>query len=218
MKARWQQVAKWFDARTLRERGILLLCCIVVLVTLTYVLVLTPASQRQAAARQQISTMQREIATLEETIDAIRRRDQQDPDMVLKERRDELQERLADQRRKLSAGVAQLVAPQEIPRLLRQMLSRQQNLVLVSLENLPPEALSATADDEDTEAPVVYRHRLQLQLQGDYLGTLAYLQSLEDLPRSLVWEDVELDAGNYPQVSIRLQLYTLGLSKGWLGG
>ena len=51
-----------------------------------------------------------------------------------------------------------------------------------------------------------------------YLGLLAYLRQLDQLPRLLVWEEVAVETQEYPATTIRLRVYTLGLSEEWLGG
>ena len=47
---------------------------------------------------------------------------------------------------------------------------------------------------------------------------LAYLRQLEQLPRSMVWEDVAIETVRYPETIVRLQVHTLSLTEGWIGG
>jgi len=94
---------------------------------------------------------------------------------------------------------------------------------LLNLENQPAEVLQIAAAATEAGAaeqlsPVLYRHRLQLEFAGDYLATLAYLKKLENLPRKLVWENLEIETQQYPQARVRLSVYTLSLNKGWIGG
>jgi MSHA biogenesis protein MshJ len=57
-----------------------------------------------------------------------------------------------------------------------------------------------------------------MEFSGDYLTLLKYLRQLEDLPRSMVWEEVEVKSDDYPEATVRLQVYTLSLTEGWIGG
>jgi MSHA biogenesis protein MshJ len=71
---------------------------------------------------------------------------------------------------------------------------------------------------QDVAIPALYRHRLRMEFSGDYLTMLKYLRQLEDLPRAMVWEKVEIESDDYPDATVRLQVYTLSLTEGWIGG
>ncbi|MBD1401420.1 type II secretion system protein GspM [Pelovirga terrestris] len=216
MARQWTLLVQWFDQRALRERAVLLLCAVAVMVAAVYLLVLAPATQKRTLAGQQIERMTAEIGQLEMTETLIMARSQVDPDQELRERHDHLVEQLAEQRRQLHQGVSHLVTPAEMPELLKQMLT-QGDLHLISLENLPAERISFGKDSSD-QTLRLYRHSVQMELRGDYLGLLAYLRQLDQLPRLLVWEEVAVATKEYPTTTIRLRVYTLGLSEEWLGG
>lgn len=216
MGKQWTALVQWFDQRALRERAVLLLCAVAVMVATVYLLVLEPAAQKRSLARQQIEQMTAEIAQLEKTQTLIKARSQVDPDQELRELHDQLVEQLAEQRQQLHQGVSHLVTPAEMPELLKQMLT-QGDLHLISLENLPAELISSGKESSD-QSLRLYRHPVQLELRGDYLGLLVYLRQLDQLPRLLVWEEVAAATREYPNTTIRLRVYTLGLSEEWLGG
>jgi MSHA biogenesis protein MshJ len=216
MGKQWTALVQWFDQRALRERAVLLLCLVVVMAATVYLLVLEPATKKRKMAREQIEQMTVEIGQLEKTEALIKERSQVDPDQELRERHDQLVEQLAEQRQQLHQGVSHLVTPAEMPELLKQMLT-QGNLHLISLENQSPELISSGKESSD-QSLRLYRHPVQLELRGDYLGLLAYLRQLDQLPRLLVWDEVALETQEYPVTRIRLRVYTLGLSEEWLGG
>jgi MSHA biogenesis protein MshJ len=216
MGKQWTALIQWFDQRALRERVVLLLCVVTVMVAAVYLLVLEPAVKKRALARQQIEQMTAEIGQLEMTEAQIKERSQVDPDRKLRERYDQLVKQLAEQRQQLHQGVSHLVTPAEMPELLKQMLT-QGNLHLISLENLPAELISSDKESSN-QSLRLYRHPVQMELRGDYLGLLAYLRQLDQLPRLLVWEEVAVETQEYPATTIRLRVYTLGLSEEWLGG
>lgn len=196
----------------------MLFCGVAVLVASVYLLIIEPATRQRVAARQQIERMSADIQTMETTAGLILSRAQIDPDQGLRERHDLLVQQLEDQRQQLHQGMSDLVAPAEMPELLKQLLRHQQNLHLLRLENLAPEIIGNDGQAITDQSPRLYRHRMQMELRGDYLSALAYLRQLEQLPRLLVWEEIAFAVEDYPLTTIRLRVYTLGLTEGWLGG
>ncbi len=216
MGKQWSALVQWFDQRALRERAVLLLGAVAIMVAAVYLLVLEPAAKKRTLASRQIEQMNAEISQLEIMEDQIKARSQVDPDQELRGRHEQLVQQLAEQRQQLHLGISHLVTPAEMPQLLKQMLT-QGDLHLLALENLQPELIAAGGQSAG-QSPRLYRHRLQMELRGDYLSLLAYLRQLEELPRLLVWEEIAVSTGEYPTTTIRLRVYTLGLSEGWLGG
>jgi hypothetical protein len=56
---------------------------------------------------------------------------------------------------------------------------------------------------------LIYRHRAELTVAGNFGTLLGYLQTLQRLPGDLHWNSLQLDVAGYPQASVRLSLYTL---------
>ena len=216
MHKQWSALVQWFHQRALRERAVLLLCAVTLMVAPVYLFVLEPATQQRASAQQQIARMNAEISQLEMMEAEIRARSRVDPDQELRERHDQLVQQLAEQRQELHLGISHLVAPAEMPGLLKQILARS-DIELLRLENMAPQLVGAV--EPSAEAPSrLYRHRLQMELRGDYLSLLSYLRRLDQLPRLLVWEEIDVTTREYPLTTIRLRVYTLSLTEDWLGG
>ncbi|MET0264982.1 MAG: hypothetical protein ABW202_05155 [Duganella sp.] len=73
-----------------------------------------------------------------------------------------------------------------------------------------------------TPAPVskprelLYRHGVEIVLQGSYLDMIQYMQGLEALPVQLFWGGARLDAEQWPQARLTLTLYTLSMDEKWM--
>ncbi|PHV05500.1 hypothetical protein CSQ96_20295 [Janthinobacterium sp. BJB412] len=63
---------------------------------------------------------------------------------------------------------------------------------------------------------LLYRHGVEVVLQGGYVDMVNYMAALEALPSQLFWGKAKLDAGDYPNVRLTLTLYTLSLDKKWI--
>jgi len=63
---------------------------------------------------------------------------------------------------------------------------------------------------------MLYRHGVELVLQGSYLDMVAYMEALEHLPVQLFWGKAVLEADSYPVAKLSLTLYTLSLDDKWM--
>ena len=69
----------------------------------------------------------------------------------------------------------------------------------------------------DSQATVLYRHGVELQLQGSYLATLAYLKQLESLEWRFEWDALLFDIQDYPVGMVTLEVYTYSTERDWIG-
>lgn len=87
-----------------------------------------------------------------------------------------------------------------------------------------PAATATTTTASNGASPVVaargddawlYRHAVEVRVQGSYADMLAYLRAIEGLPRRVRWGDVEIDARAYPASTMTITLFTVSLEKTW---
>ena len=210
---------QWFDQRPQRERIALLVCVVIVLFFLVNFLVLQPFSRQRDVARSEMAELKASVAELKSRGAVIEARKGIDPDQGNRVRLEVLAQQAEQLQQQLNENIVNLVSPREMPELLKDLLTQQKRLQLLSLKNLPPELLDLGGQGAaDAVLPTLYRHRLQMEFSGDYLTLLKYLRQLEQLPRSMVWEEVEVGSDQYPAATVRLQVYTLSLTEGWIGG
>lgn len=62
----------------------------------------------------------------------------------------------------------------------------------------------------------IYRHEVEIELQGTYLELLSVLQEMEKLPWQLYWSKASLRTEEHPQSTLSLRVFTLSLDKTWL--
>ena len=58
---------------------------------------------------------------------------------------------------------------------------------------------------------------MTINFEGDYLSTLDYIRSVEQLGWRVFWEGVRIDSSDYPRSRVTVSLYTLSLDEGWIG-
>lgn len=218
MKARLLAWGERIDALSLRERTLLFVTAAVILVVLVNTLLLNPllAEQKQLSARMlqnqgQISAAQLQIQVLATT-------SRVDPNQAQQAKLAQLTERLRELDQTLLDNEKGLVAPERMVGLLQDILSRNEGLSLVSLKSLPVKNLVDTKTEPQKNSPqqFIYKHGVEIIVQGEYLDLLNYLASLEKLPWQMYWSDANLKVEQYPKSTLSLTLYTLSLDRKWL--
>lgn len=225
MSARELRMAERYNRLKDRERLAVFVAGVVVILGLGFLLAIDGALVRQKSLRQSVESQQRELAQLQAQNADLTRSLGRDPDATSRER-------IATLRAELSAFDAELrdmqrglVAPERMVRLLEGMLAGNSRVRLVSLKTLPVtslvEPVKQVADDGSGSVAVeqrqlVYKHGIELTVEGSYPDLVEYQARLEKLPWQMFWARSQLDASRYPEVRLTLTLYTLSLDKAWL--
>ena len=114
--------------------------------------------QKNNHLSKQISSIKAELAELTAKEQVISARKGVDPDRKDRERLGVLMEESAKLKQQLQEGIVNLVPPQDMPGLLKDLLTRQEKLELVSLENLAPQQLKFGQQESAEEfGPKLYR-------------------------------------------------------------
>jgi MSHA biogenesis protein MshJ len=235
MKQQWRKLAARINALALRERVLVFVAALAVLAYALW-LVLAPLLARQERLRAELAAQQAEALGMAAELAAKQRAFQADPNAAaltqlaaLRIERDRLRTDLQAMRTGL------VVAEQMVP-MLQRLVAANRNLKLVSLRSLPVSGLSeaagpaavapAAVSDGSANAPgtpaggrpreVLYRHGVELVLQGSYLHMIDYMEALQALPTQLLWGRAELAAQAYPRAQLTLTLYTLSLDDRWM--
>lgn len=237
----WIKLSTKLDALTLRERAMVFVAATGAILFLLYTLAVEPMLTRQKVLLAQIKQQQNQVAGIDLEITAKAQGFNLDPDA---QERARLQSTRAEIDR-ISAGLLAvqkgLVAPEKIAPLLENLLRGHGKLRLMALKTLPvtgmnetlapavqtapsaaPAAVAPTAANQPTPpAPpkareLLYRHGVEIVLQGSYLDMVTYMDALEALPVQLFWGKASLDAQEYPNSRLTLTLYTLSLDQKWM--
>jgi MSHA biogenesis protein MshJ len=75
---------------------------------------------------------------------------------------------------------------------------------------------SAGSAEVPSQPELLYRHGVEIVLQGGYLDMINYMSTLEASPTQLFWGKARLDATQYPHATLTLTLYTLSLDEQWM--
>ena len=62
----------------------------------------------------------------------------------------------------------------------------------------------------------LYRHGVEIRLEGSYGELQAYVTQLEQLQQRLVWGQLQYKVLEYPRAEMSLTVYTLSPDRAWL--
>ena len=118
---------------------------------------------------------------------------------------------------------------------LEEMIGRQTGLRLLSLKTLavapllePKKAEAAMpnvpnvpnaarpGDQPANVAAGLFKHGVEIRLEGSYQELAAYLERLEHGKMKLLWSTASLSAEKHPRLVLTLTIYTLSLDRAWL--
>lgn len=237
MKDYWQRLQLRIDALSLRERAMAFAITALALVTLVNTFVLDALWGKQKQLSQQITLDQQQIAAIQADIQARVKSTEIDPDANNRVHLQNLKQQSARMREQLTGAQNGLVAPDRMAALLEELLKRNGRLHLVSLKTLPATLATGPGQQgignrENSVQPAgtgggakpgpegalnaVYKHGVEVVVQGGYSDILQYLSQLEAMPWQLFWDGASLQVEQYPKNTLILHLYTLSLDKKWL--
>lgn len=212
-----------------RERGLAVLAAVVLIIGLGEQILIEPVLKRRALLLGQISAQRSERDTMQQHLAGTGG----DPNAALRAQRDALLTQVRATDREFYALQSGLVQPQHMGALLQSLLTEHRGLQLLGLRSLPVTAVGEPGSDvakktATASAPGVaasdtgsaaeawlYRHAVEIRVQGNYADMLGYLQALEAMPRRVHWGDLDIDARNSPANVMTVTLFTVSLERSW---
>lgn len=243
MKAKLKQYVDRLDAMSLRERVLIFLMLAAVMVALIFTSAIDPLIAKQKVLSQNLAQTQAQTQAMEAQIQALAEASKLDPDAANKQRLAQLQFQREAAYTDLAVMQKGLVSADKMTQLLRDLLGKNPRLKLVSMKTIPAAPLLDAAKPADkanlvspeikpdtkpennttpTPTPTrvaqlgLYKHAVEITVDGSYADLLAYLNELEHMPWHVYWGSVSLSARDAPVSRLTLVVYTLSLDKTWL--
>ncbi|MDK8466056.1 MSHA biogenesis protein MshJ [Marinobacter sp. SS13-12] len=226
LRQQLDQGAAWFNERPIRERALLTITALVVVLFAGWELAAAPVVASNEQLRSRLVTLSDTRASLMEQQGLLTEQLASDPSQVLRDQLAARQQRLERLNNELAETTGRLIAPRAMVVLLRDMLAAQDKLELLGVDLLAPVPVfdrqsgstlgDASGNDESAE-PLLFAHDAEIVLRGGYMDVLAYLETLEAMDARLGWVLLEYDSSEYPDNEVRIRVRTLSLDRAWLG-
>ena len=225
MKNQWLKLAARYDALQLRERRLVAVAILGGIVLIGYGLFVEPALKRTqlaesglAEARVLISSSQAQSVAVQAS--------SPNPDDSARAELDGLKSQLSELAGRLDLMENSLVPPQRMAGLLEEMIGRKTGLRLLALKTLPvaplldkkpgPDDAAKPVDKPANPSSGLFKHGVEIKLEGSYQELSAYLERLEQSKLKLLWSSVALSADKHPKLVLTLTVFTLSLDRAWL--
>jgi MSHA biogenesis protein MshJ len=223
----WQSITVKFEALNKRERLMVTCAIFAAAFFILNTLLLSPTLTRQQRISKELAIDNAQIETMRQELELLSRTPVIDPDAQNRQRISALQSQLKLLERDLNGLQSTLISPEEMPELLRSLLKKNGALKLIALKTLPATSLienestnltgkDAVINVADNKNPPVFKHGVEITIEGRYLDLLEYISDLEKMPWHVLWSKVNLNAEDYPDTQLILTVYTLSLDKNWL--
>jgi MSHA biogenesis protein MshJ len=227
VKQLWKRYAERIDLLSLRERVMVFSALMVVLLAVVYTAYIDGEVKKEARLSSAIAKKQAEGKALQDQLMKIATSRGLDPDRIPREQLEAVRKQLADVESQISAEERKFTAPAQMRRVVEELLARSRAIQLVAMKSLPTTSIAeARAQAQAGSKPaavkpsgaerLIFRHGIEIAVNGPYLDLLAYLAALERLPTQLYWSSLDIDASRYPRHTMKLIVYTLSLDRAWL--
>jgi MSHA biogenesis protein MshJ len=223
MKDQWRKYGRRFDAMSMRERLMVYVAVVSLVLFAGFQFGMAKALSGSTRLSAQIQQNQGETAIAQQQSQILARSLADDPNVALRKQIAAITQQVEEKDATVRSVQKGLVPPTKMAAVLENMLNRSRGVKLVSLKTLPVKTLverpveeGAAEAAEVVDEHQVYKHGVEITLQGGYLELADYLARLEQLPWQMFWARTDMDASDYPRVRVTLTLYTLSLDKAWL--
>ena len=206
-----QRYADRVDAMSLRERVFIFLAVAVALVAIADSALFEPILKGQKAGSLRIQQQQDEIRTMQAQVQAYAQARSGEGANARRQRLEKRKVELAALDREIGEKHRGLVTSERMAKMLSEIVKRNPDVELVSLRTLGATGLANAPGGSG-----IYRHGVEIAVSGSYLKMLNYVGQLERLPAKIFWGNMDLQAGAYPQITLKITLYTLSPDKTWL--
>lgn len=234
MKAGLQPLMARFDALSARERGLLAAALLAGVIFVMWTALIEPDRTRTRIAEQNIAAQQVQSQLLQTKIAVLQSPDKS-PEVLARAELDSLKKQLGETGERLATLESVLVSPQRMTGLLESMIGGRSGLRLLSLRTLPVQPVLENKEKEGgvkndgakasagpmksgtaVEAGGLFKHGVELRLEGSYADLADYLRRLEQQPQKLLWSNVSLVAEKQARLVLTLTVFTLSLDRTWL--
>ncbi len=205
------------EALSLREKVLVAATVSVLIISLSQFFLVDPRLSKRASLNSQLNNILASNGRLQLQLDDKLLMPRKNRQQVLAKEIVDLEADLERQAEQIQEATVTMVAADQMPELLQELLSRQ-SVELTGLQNLAPKSMLEESIDEGRPGSVqLYQHGIELELKGDFHALRRYLLAVENQPWQLIWDSVHFEFVPGGQSVMQLRVKTLSTDDVWLG-
>lgn len=204
-----------------RERFLAVLAAVALLAFVINISLLEPQQRKLRDLRRLNDTHVAELGTINRTLAQIESDVAKGLDPFAEKRAvlNELKRQIADAA--LVHGQME-VTNSQVGTLIRELIDDSSGVALVSLKTLPAAVFQlpdstvpgSGVADPGNAPPTLYRQGIEVNLRGNYMALLSYLENLQKYPKRLFWSEARLESSGQQEPVLRLVIYYLSKQPG----
>lgn len=221
--SQWQQLSEQYLQLQLRERRLIYLASLVLLLWLGALYAVEPLWQSLQASKQQQKLVLQQMAQLQQQVDTVLQVLNTDPNTQIRSQISQSEQKRDELSQQIKQLTGRYVSPEQMLPLLQDVLKSSPGVKLLRMRSLQAEPVSlapapqvaapatavATPGQSVPAAPLLYLHKTEISFSGQYAQLQRLLQQLEQLPWQLHWHQLEYKVSEHPQAELRLELETI---------
>ncbi len=221
--SRWQQLSEQYLQLQLRERRLIYLASLALLLWLGALYAVEPLWQSLQASKQQQKLVLQQMAQLQQQVDTVLQVLNTDPNTQIRTQISQSEQKRDELSQQIKQLTGRYVSPEQMLPLLQDVLKSSPGVKLLRMRSLQAEPVSlapspqvaapapavATPGQSMPAAPLLYLHKTEISFSGQYAQLQRLLQQLEQLPWQLHWHQLEYKVSEHPQAELRLELETI---------
>ncbi|TWX72722.1 type II secretion system protein GspM [Colwellia sp. C1TZA3] len=230
--AQWLVYSEKFSNSTPREQYLIIASGLVAIIFILYNLFLETPIQRIEQLNKQVVQTQQSNKNTQNSIQVLEQGLSEDPNIALRKQLLQYQAKLGGIDKRLLTLTSDLIDPIQMRYALIKLLKLQKGVKLLSFKVLPASAVTQNkannAADKTTTAKAgaikaqspqlrLYRHGINIKLQGQYFQLKDYLTQLENLSWTFFWQAFDYQLKAYPVSELEIEIYSLSTAQEFIG-
>ena len=214
MKSYWNKFQLAFNGLELRERKLVMLTSIILLLALLVALLWLPLLQAWQKNSARLNQMQKGVTSAQQAIVQLKENAIRNVNKPYEQKAHDLTVVIATQQQKIDTITSALINPKNMPKVFSKLLN-QNELRLEAINNEDAKPVNISKNEQ--EEPLLFKHGLSLEMKGQFYSSLSYVQHLEQQDWQLYWDELSFTTLNYPNGLLELKVHTLSTSDSVLG-
>ncbi len=194
-----QDLEKKYNARSLRERVMIVLAVFSLVYFLWYTILYSYLLASDEQVAQNLQNIKTQISQLEGQIDSLSEVVGRNPTAALIAQSKMLKEENNSLNQKIREYVKTMVPPTDMDEMLNNIIQKATGLTVLSIENIEVKPLFESKNidlDGKTAVFQVFKHGIKVELQGSFFDAVRFLKALEKQKLNVIWSSLDYAVTN----------------------